>query len=228
MLNIRSGNRFEYLCGKGEIAENAYLTTIEIHGESAPSYSMTLDTAENFGDAAPPRYSVTAREILSALKSNKNLRRPSWFHYDESDGEISTGDDDVFVDALSQFDTNTIDDNNQVFHEIQENQVKCASEIGIRNDSRTLSPSQTTLVTSVSFSSGRVSLTKLAEGNTQKSVDRKRSVEFFSKRESSASNENSDSEEDNGRNTHNQKRANDQTEEHAHLRLICPSMATGS
>jgi hypothetical protein len=202
--------------------------TLRVARKSCADFYLTLDTAENFGDAAPPRYSVTAREILSALKSNKNLRRPSWFHYDESDGELSTGDDDVFVDALSQFDTNTIDDNNQVFHEIQENQVKCASEIGIRNDSMTLSPSQTTLVTSVSFSSGRVSLTKLAEGNTQNSVDRKRSVEFFSKRESSASNENSDSEEDNGRNTHNQKRANDQTEEHAHLRLICPSMATGS
>jgi hypothetical protein len=103
---------------------------------------MTLDV-ENFGDVAPPRYSVTAREILSALKSNKNLRRPSWFHYDESDGELSsTEDDDVFVDAVSKFDTNTINENNQVK----------GSDIGItKNYSMTLSPSQTTLVTSVSW-----------------------------------------------------------------------------
>ena len=179
---------------------------------------MTLDV-ENFGDVAPPRYSVTAREILSALKSNKNLRRPSWFHYDESDGETSTGDDDVFVDAQSQFDTNTIDEN--VFQEIPEDQLKC-SETGIANDAMTLSPSQTTLVASVSYSSGRVSLTKF-EGSTQKSdkADRKRSVEFFSERESS---HNSDSEDDSC--TRVQTRGN-QIGEHSHLRLICPSMATG-
>jgi hypothetical protein len=216
-LNIRAGNRFEYLCGKGEIADDAYLTTVEIHGEIAPSYSMTLDV-ENFGDTAPPRYSVTAREILSALKSNKNLRRPSWFHYDESDGDLSTtGDDDVFVDAVSQFDTSTIDENDQVF---QGNRVKCSdSNKGIaNNDAMTLSPSQTTLVTSVSYSSGRVSLTKLKSDKT----DRKRSVEFFSERESS---NNSDSEDDSC--TDVQTRGN-QIGEHSHLRLICPSMATGN
>lgn len=184
----------------------------------APSYSMTLDV-ENSGDTAPPRYSVTAREILSALKSNKNLRRPSWFHYDESDGELSTtGDDDVFVDAVSQFDTSTastIDENDQVF---QENRVQCSDSKAIANDSMTLSPSQTTLVTSVSYSSGRVSLTKLKADKT----DRKRSVEFFSERESS---NNSDSEDDSCNDV--QTRGN-QIGEHSHLRLICPSMATGN
>lgn len=179
---------------------------------------MTLDV-EHFEDTAPPRYSVTAREILSALKSNKNLRRPSWFHYDESDGDLSTtGDDDVFVDAVSQFDTiSTINENDQVF---QGNRVKCSdSNKGIaNNDAMTLSPSQTTLVTSVSYSSGRVSLTKLKSDKNH----RKRSVEFFSERESS---NNSDSEDDSC--TDVQTRGN-QIGEHSHLRLICPSMATGN
>ena len=101
LFNLRSGNWREYLCGKGDIDGDAYVTAADVH-EPAPSYSTTVIEIE---DSAPPRYSVTAREILSALKSNKNLRRPSWFHYGEDEsGQQSQDDDDdeVFHDALSQ------------------------------------------------------------------------------------------------------------------------------
>ena len=100
LFNLRSGNRNEYLCGKGDISDDAYVTTAEIHSELAPSYSVAND--EFLDDTAPPRYSVTAREILSALKSNKNLRRPSWFQYDDTESSASTNDeDDEFYDAVS-------------------------------------------------------------------------------------------------------------------------------
>ncbi|KAI9562930.1 hypothetical protein GHT06_010386 [Daphnia sinensis] len=221
LLNIRSGNRFEYLCGKGEIADDAYMIAPDIHNGSVPSYSMTLDVGPE--EPAPPRYSVTAREILSALKSNKNLRRPSWFHYDESDAEVSTGDDDVFVDAASQLDTNSSD--NPLFHEIQEHECQ-TTEAGTANKSMTFSASATTLATSVSYSSGRVSLNNLAGGKAKDVIgDRRKSVEFLqdapTSRPASRSRVLPDSEDDSIGQA--ETRCN---HEHSQLRLVFPSMAT--
>ena len=128
---MRSGNREEYLSGKGDISDDAYVITADIHNEPAPLYSTTIEIED---EIAPPRYSVTAREILSALKANKNMRRPSWFHYGESESSSSSDDDsdDIFVDAVSQIDNEEVlvdevfqdlDHINVNSHQIQPNNI---------------------------------------------------------------------------------------------------------
>lgn len=127
------------MCGKGDISDDAYVTVADVH-EPAPSYSTTVDI-EEIEDAAPPRYSVTAREILSALKQNKNLRRPSWFHYGDSDHDGSS-DDDVFEDAQSQLGSEKGDE------ERKEDQT--TSNNTESNDEETPAPSRNTSIVSVS------------------------------------------------------------------------------
>lgn len=199
----------------------------DLQNGSAPLYSMTLDVGPEH--PAPPRYSVTAREILSALKSNKNLRRPSWFHYDESDAVVSTTDDDVFVNAASQLEINTVRDDKDVSRDIHDHQFQ-TPEAGTTNESITVSSSRTTLETCVSFSSGRVSLNNLAGSKMKNVGDRRKSVEFLQESNPPAgsiarSQVSSDSEDDS---VCDADTRSNQIVEHSLLRLVCPSMATGN
>ena len=74
-MNLRKPENNQHLSGKGAISDDAYVTVADIHTEPAPSYSTTVvEIEDDFVNYDPPRYSVTAREILSALRSNKNLR----------------------------------------------------------------------------------------------------------------------------------------------------------
>lgn len=74
-MNLRKPEDILFLSGKGAIANDAYVTVADVHKEPAPSYSTTVvEIEDDFVNYDPPRYSVTAREILSALRSNKNLR----------------------------------------------------------------------------------------------------------------------------------------------------------
>lgn len=222
LLNLRTGNRNEYLCGKGDISDDAYITTADIHNEPAPSYSMTLD--DEIENTAPPRYSVTAREILSALKSNKNLRRPSWFNYDESSSEHS--DDDVFLDALSQIGTDDDnEDNDEVFQESEN-----SNEIQVM-EMKTVKKA----VTSEEISSGFISSCSdptsslnLNWNNKSKSIGR-RSVEFSSECPTSSRSDpyvGISSDEDDDFECYQKKKRMKPISEQSCLRLICPSMAT--
>lgn len=143
---MRTGNPREFLCGKGDISDDAYVTVADVH-EPAPSYSTTLDI--EIEDNAPPRYSVTAREILSALKQNKNLRRPSWFHYDDSshDEGPECSDDDVFEDALSNLGTESDD----LERNRSQRQRGSSSESATSSD-ETIGPSRNTSIVSVTSS----------------------------------------------------------------------------
>lgn len=178
---------------------------------------MTLD--DEVENMAPPRYSVTAREILSALKSNKNLRKPSWFNYGESSSEHSG--DDIFLDALSQIGTDDDEDNDEVFQNSENSvEMQVMAVKTIKKGS-----------TSEEISSGIVAepTLHLNLNNKSKSTGR-RSVEFSSEcPTSSRSDPNAgiSSDEDDDFECYQKKKwMKPIVSEQSRLRLICPSMAT--
>lgn len=197
------------MCGKGDISDDAYVTMADIHNEPAPSYSTTVVEIED--DISPPRYSVTAREILSALKANKNMRRPSWFHYGESE---SDDDDDVFVDALSQLGSENADEHqveDEVFEESSFSSIKDVEAEEINTTSSTLKKSST----ASSFST--VSLASTTERIPIKVT--RRSVEFANVQYNMSDSSSNDDEP-------NVSSRRDAVPEHSWLRLVCPSLAT--
>ena len=174
---------------------------------------MTLDVDIE----APPRYSVTAREILSALKSNRNLRRPSWFNYDETDGESSSGDEE-FVDALYHFESDsTVDD--EVFEEavVKNSEIKEGIK-GSENFEEITMVSETTTSKNSLSSCGKVSF----KNNSR--LNGRRSVEFASNVSSRSTFDSSDSED--VWMIHDTIKRSNPIPEQSLLRLICPSMAT--
>lgn len=183
---------------------------------------MALDDEVEF-DMAPPRYSVTAREILSALKSNKNLRRPSWFHYDETDDEKSC-DDDVFVDALSSIGPDD-EENDDVFKviELDSNVVK---DISTGNSKEIiLDPITTSIEPTSSLSSGW-------HTNKSNKTSGRRSVEFssecltLSRSDRHASSSDEDDDLFSCHKKIERKKSVKSPNDQSWLRLICPSMAT--
>lgn len=228
LFNLRSGDRNEYLCGKGDISDDAYVVTADIHHEPAPSYSIAALDVE-LEDLAPPRYSVTAREILSALKANKNLRRPSWFHYGESDSESTdSSDDDKFVDALSQIgsdtDTDEFDDVFEMSTKKTSNDLECIQIM------ETVLSQNEIVTNKASFSSlGQLSL---KHENCKKNFRSRPSVEFSSEPSLRLHAHFEESSLDRENDSHYQNKTYSVTPisckipERSHLKLVCPSMAT--
>ncbi len=215
---MRSGNREEYLSGKGDISDDAYVTTADIHNEPAPLYSTTIEIED---EIAPPRYSVTAREILSALKANKNMRRPSWFHYGESESSSSSDDDsdDIFVDAVSQIDDEEVikDEDFQDLDHLNANSHQSQpNNISVQESNKVDTPmTQSPLSRSTSMTSVRKPTRHSVEFSSDgPSCKYHRRSAFFTENSS-------DSDTDEPPN-HTIPRIS----EHSSLRLVCPSLAT--
>lgn len=225
---MRSGNREEYMNGKGDISDDAYVTTADIHNEPAPLYSTTIEIED---ENAPPRYSVTAREILSALKANKNMRRPSWFHYGESESSSSSdgdSDDDIFVDAVSQIDNEEVVLKDDIFQDLDLNHANSSQQI---QPSRTVvqeSHKDGTPMTSqppllkttsmISTSSVRKPARRSVEfSSDSKSITYHRRPAFFIT-ENSSDSDSSDEPPD--------RTVATIIPEQSSLRLVCPSLAT--
>lgn len=137
---------------KGQVEEDAYTTAAAAaaaHDRLAPSYSTTIEIEDS-----PPRYSVTAREILNALSQNPHLKRPSWFHADESESEPDScqgGEDDVFSDALSHFE---LDDSPGDVQDVQQQQQHIELHTIVCNQKEEDTLSRATSTVSVASSDG--------------------------------------------------------------------------
>ena len=224
LFNPRLKDYYEYDGEKGDISEDAYTTKSTVYNKPAPSYSV-IEIEDS-----PPRYSVTAREILNALKANKQLRRPSVF-LNEAFDNGSEFSDDVFFDAISH-----VEDEQYTVEEV----VEDLDTIVLENQSRGSYPISTIMTTPQTRKTSVASSTSSSESEPKnRSKFRVRNSVSFSSEIFAANNRSSvpaiqSSDSDDGdfectchmKNSRVQRKRNKQVTRQAFLRLVCPSLAT--